>query len=244
VTFPSAEHFSGPEGTFSDAKTSKGDIGNSLDVSSEISLSEDENAESDPYPFSMDSNEAFGTWSGDFSGAKSWSSRPTTPSEISCDLDGKEIEMGMNYALTEYQSPEDYSTKIKTNTTNDPIGQELPKESQVVYWSIDEFDTSVVTEVDFESYSGEANLDHHHHYMEMAFNSSIADLPEPIIPPLQGTHMPLPTVYKNKPVRGRQRGLTALEKKQAREVREAKACWACHLLKTKVGFQITPTLCS
>jgi hypothetical protein len=34
--------------------------------------------------------------------------------------------------------------------------------------------------------------------------------------------------------RGRQRGLTDLEKKQARDVRDAKACWACHISKTKV----------
>lgn len=36
------------------------------------------------------------------------------------------------------------------------------------------------------------------------------------------------------PTRGRQRNLTALEKKSAREVRDAKACWACHISKTKV----------
>lgn len=38
---------------------------------------------------------------------------------------------------------------------------------------------------------------------------------------------------KTKLTRGRQRGLTALEKKQARDVRDAKACWACHISKTK-----------
>ena len=37
------------------------------------------------------------------------------------------------------------------------------------------------------------------------------------------------------PVRGRQRNLTPQEKKSAREVRDAKACWACHISKTKVG---------
>jgi hypothetical protein len=39
---------------------------------------------------------------------------------------------------------------------------------------------------------------------------------------------------KPKLPRGRQRSLTAIEKKQARDVREAKACWACHISKTKV----------
>jgi len=45
----------------------------------------------------------------------------------------------------------------------------------------------------------------------------------------------LPGVQKTatKLTRGRQRGLTALEKKQARDVRDAKACWACHISKTK-----------
>jgi hypothetical protein len=43
-----------------------------------------------------------------------------------------------------------------------------------------------------------------------------------------------PTTNKGKITKGRQRGLTQLEKKQAREVRDAKACWACHISKTKV----------
>lgn len=53
-----------------------------------------------------------------------------------------------------------------------------------------------------------------------------------------------PGIEKPKPLRGRQRGLTAQEKKNAREVREAKACWACHLSKIKVGIVIIfPVLC-
>lgn len=40
-------------------------------------------------------------------------------------------------------------------------------------------------------------------------------------------------ISKQKGPRGRQRGLTAQEKKEARDVREAKACWACHISKTK-----------
>ncbi|KUJ07394.1 uncharacterized protein LY89DRAFT_691843 [Mollisia scopiformis] len=40
-------------------------------------------------------------------------------------------------------------------------------------------------------------------------------------------------ISKQKLPRGRQRGLTAKEKKEARDVREAKACWACHISKTK-----------
>jgi len=40
-----------------------------------------------------------------------------------------------------------------------------------------------------------------------------------------------PAVAKPK---GRQRSLTAKEKKDARDVRDAKACWACHISKTKV----------
>jgi hypothetical protein len=39
---------------------------------------------------------------------------------------------------------------------------------------------------------------------------------------------------RGKLIRGRQRGLTDLEKKQARAVHDAKACWACHISKTKV----------
>ncbi|KAH9212272.1 hypothetical protein DL95DRAFT_391733 [Leptodontidium sp. 2 PMI_412] len=43
----------------------------------------------------------------------------------------------------------------------------------------------------------------------------------------------IPGPPRAKAARGRQRGLTAVEKKQARDVREAKACWACHISKTK-----------
>jgi hypothetical protein len=45
-------------------------------------------------------------------------------------------------------------------------------------------------------------------------------------------------ITKSKISKGRQRGLTTLEKKQAREVRDAKACWACHISKTKVGTDV------
>lgn len=41
-------------------------------------------------------------------------------------------------------------------------------------------------------------------------------------------------ISKPKISKGRQRNLTQLEKRQAREVRDAKACWACHISKTKV----------
>ena len=45
----------------------------------------------------------------------------------------------------------------------------------------------------------------------------------------------MPGISKSKVTKGgRTRGLTTLEKKQAREVRDAKACWACHISKTKV----------
>ncbi|PBP28547.1 Fungal Zn binuclear cluster domain containing protein [Diplocarpon rosae] len=52
---------------------------------------------------------------------------------------------------------------------------------------------------------------------------------------IQHTHIyhTIPGPPKAKLLRGRQRGLTAVEKKQARDVREAKACWACHISKTK-----------
>ena len=38
-----------------------------------------------------------------------------------------------------------------------------------------------------------------------------------------------------RPPRGRQRALTTKEKREALDVRKAKACWACHLSKIKVG---------
>jgi hypothetical protein len=45
-----------------------------------------------------------------------------------------------------------------------------------------------------------------------------------------------PGISKSEPKlpRGRQRRLTSKEKEEAREVRDAKACWACHLSKIKV----------
>lgn len=44
---------------------------------------------------------------------------------------------------------------------------------------------------------------------------------------------PVSGITKQRGLKGRQRGLTAQEKKEARDVREAKACWACHISKTK-----------
>jgi hypothetical protein len=45
----------------------------------------------------------------------------------------------------------------------------------------------------------------------------------------------MPGIEKAKAIRGRQRNLTTEEKQHARDVRFAKACWACHLSKTKVS---------
>jgi hypothetical protein len=47
-----------------------------------------------------------------------------------------------------------------------------------------------------------------------------------------------PGIRRPKIQKGRQRSLTKEEKKQAREVREVKACWACHISKTKVGSSL------
>jgi len=44
----------------------------------------------------------------------------------------------------------------------------------------------------------------------------------------------LPGVSNPKLPRGRQRALTSQEKREALDVRKAKACWACHLSKIKV----------
>jgi hypothetical protein len=59
--------------------------------------------------------------------------------------------------------------------------------------------------------------------------------PSPSRDEMEHRHMFSTRVDKTKPKlpRGRQRGLTDVEKKQARDVRDAKACWACHISKTK-----------
>ena len=48
----------------------------------------------------------------------------------------------------------------------------------------------------------------------------------------------MPGIEKTKATKGRQRNLTTEEKKHARDVRFAKACWACHLSKTKVSVTL------
>jgi hypothetical protein len=62
--------------------------------------------------------------------------------------------------------------------------------------------------------------------------------PSPRAPPNDHQHVftAYPGIRKTpqKLPRGRQRALTTKEKQEAREVREAKACWACHLSKIKV----------
>lgn len=42
-------------------------------------------------------------------------------------------------------------------------------------------------------------------------------------------------ITKPKVPKGRQGGLTSIQKIRARQVREAKACWACHISKTRVS---------
>ncbi|KAK0111414.1 hypothetical protein ONS95_001775 [Cadophora gregata] len=68
-------------------------------------------------------------------------------------------------------------------------------------------------------------------------NSPLSHAPSPPAqePEVHHSHIfnSIPSAPRAKATRGRQRGLTAVEKKQARDVREAKACWACHISKTK-----------
>jgi hypothetical protein len=45
----------------------------------------------------------------------------------------------------------------------------------------------------------------------------------------------VPESSSPRPPRGRQRALTTQEKREALDVRKAKACWACHLSKIKVS---------
>lgn len=49
-----------------------------------------------------------------------------------------------------------------------------------------------------------------------------------------------PEPQKNKVTRGRVRPLTEKEKREARDVRQAGACWACHLSKIKVRARVYP----
>ena len=51
------------------------------------------------------------------------------------------------------------------------------------------------------------------------------------------------TKHSQKLPRGRQRSLTTKEKQEARQVREAKACWACHLSKIKVHLYCSMKHC-
>ncbi|KAH7317669.1 hypothetical protein BKA65DRAFT_410270 [Rhexocercosporidium sp. MPI-PUGE-AT-0058] len=78
---------------------------------------------------------------------------------------------------------------------------------------------------------------HGSHGSPASQNSPLSHAPSP--PPQEAeihhSHIynSIPSPPRVKAARGRQRGLTAVEKKQARDVREAKACWACHISKTK-----------
>ncbi len=84
------------------------------------------------------------------------------------------------------------------------------------------------------------------HGSPLSHNSPLSNPPSP---PRHGSevhdHIFSSMIRKSKPPRGRQRGLTPLEKRQARDVREAKACWACHISKTKaraLGANSVPIL--
>ena len=183
------------------------DLDNPMDCATEYSdfsceswsPSEDENADYDPYPENhVRKNNA-------------WSSRPTTPSETSYDLDMIDV----------YPTGKELQASILT------IGElsgglyfpnrELHKDTQSVLWSIDELDGPLVLpSVVSESQIGDLKLEHRHKQ------------------PVQSIREPLSPILGKKIARGRQRGLTDEEKKEARAVRQAKACWACHISKIKV----------
>jgi len=110
--------------------------------------------------------------------------------------------------------------------------RELHKERRSVFWSIDELDGPLVLPpVVSESHTGDLKLGHStQRHIHLFHPSAVPKHDQPV----QSIREPLQTVLGKVMALGRQRGLTDEEKKAARAVREAKACWACHISKTKV----------
>jgi hypothetical protein len=218
VTFPSEEHLLSLRDAAIDADDPMDCATESVGSSSDSWWpSEDENADHDPYP-------------GDhIRRNKTWSSQPTTPSETSYDLG--EIDF---YPPVK-QLQESVLTSGELSGGLSFSNRELHKKRQSVFWSIDELDGPLVLpSVVSESHTGDLKLDHSmQRHIHLFHPSAVPKHDQPI----QSIREPLPMVLRKRMARGRQRCLTYEEKKAARAVREAKACWACHISKTKVRTQ-------
>ena len=181
--------------------------------------SEDENAEHDPYPGSHSRDN------------KTWSSRPTTPSETSYDLDD------IGFDPPDKRLQEIFFTIGELSGGLSSPNRELHKERQSVFWSIDGLgEPLVLPPAVSESHIEDLKLEHSTQGHVHLFNGSAVPKHEQ---PVQSIRGPLSTERKNLTGRGRQRGLTDEEKKEARWVREAKACWACHISRIKVSTRTT-----
>lgn len=123
-------------------------------------------------------------------------------------------------------------------SSNDIYGPELPRTN----W-FDESDAST-------SYSNTLYTPSHgspvsHHSPHPQHSPQPQGSQPPSSPSETGHHSHVfsafPEPQKNKVTRGRVRALTDKEKREARDVRQAGACWACHLSKIKVWEKIYPT---
>jgi hypothetical protein len=200
ITFPCANQVKPPGSVFSTAVYS-----NSAE-SSETSLFEDEDADNNPYPpFDSDRPVLFGRRYQNSSGSKTWSSRPTTPSKTSFDQRGEETEINLVYGDLEQQYKEHPLRSCD--------------ERQPVLWSIDEVDTPIISAETKIHIGVEISDPDHHHLWGTKLNPRILSIPD--VPPTKITFAPSSIGFKTR--RDCQRSLTFEEKREALDVRRAKA---------------------
>ena len=213
VTFPTAKQLMRLPGK-QDAADTMDSTSTFSDTSSDSKFSEDENADIDPYPYGLVPKvSSFPTWDQNLSGGQTWPSRPTTPSETSYDVDVMDVHTTLECNLGEHWSVEIYPREFCGNTMF--VIPEVGTIDETPFsWSIDIPDiSSIPAELRYESHS---------HLFDMQTTISAP----PLVDATKSTGL-------NSPPRRRQRLLTSKEKEEARTVRTAKACWACHLAKIK-----------
>ena len=215
VTFPSEEQLLSLRDTAIDAGDPMDCATEFFDSSSDSWCpSEDENADHDPYPGNHIRRN------------KTWLSRPTTPSETSYDLN--EIDF---YPPIKQLAESVFTIGELSGDLSFP-NRELHKETQSVFWSIDELDGPLfLPPVVSESHTGDLKLDHStQRHIDLFHPSAVPKHEQPV----QSIRVPLSTGLRKIMTRGLQHVLTDEEKEAANAVRKMGACWACHISKTKV----------
>jgi hypothetical protein len=221
VTFPSVDDISALKNNNQDIAGGYEVVSEPWSINSAFAIGKRDGSEMDGYTSDAETNfSAFANsvWDHATSSSGSCSSRSTTPSESSYQE--------LNQILDDIG--EDQSANFKS--PGDPYCQEIDEGRLCENSTNDEDDGTW----DIQSYPWPENFPLNH-----SVNTLVASVTDSATSGHANYHSHIfdaKKEFQSKPriFKGRQRGLTQLEKQQARDVRECRSCWACHLSKTKV----------